>query len=287
MKNKKMSRLILAFILFFFSCAVYAQEKREAVVVSQMAVYSQGLAQANGSLLIAEDFTYGSEGISFYSMPNGDLYVENGGNLFRFSPDKPGLPLVQGIWNGEIDHYVKDNLEEYKYPDLGHYDITLYCNEEKTQYLTLTNSHRPAPCKGCDYASPFKVTWHDVAKKETKLLPLAKDLELYDIGMPKYAFCKGNVFYYPSVIRNPNKKDTTYWCPVIRAHHILTGEDEVFFSSAPEHCRDILSGAMGIPGTDYVLYQMTGYPNHTYIWMKKALQGNAPQNPKTSGKKIK
>lgn len=281
-----MNKIIWIFVLAFFSCVLYAQEKEsKAFVMSQMAVYSQGLPQEDGSLLIAEDFTYGSEGIYFYPMPNGDLYVENGGILLRFSPDKPGLAFVQGVWNGYNSHFVDKELKEYQYPDLGHYGITLYCNEEKTQYLTLANSHKPSPCEGCDYAPPFKITWQDSVKHETKTLQLAKELELYDIGTVKYALCKGNIFYYPAKIRNPNKKDTDYWCPVIRAHHISTGKDEIFVSSAPNHCGDTLSGPMNISGTNYLLYQMAVYPNHTYIWMKKALQENTSQNPKISNKK--
>ena len=286
MKHKKMNKICWIFIVIFLSCASYAQERENsAFVMSQMAIYSQGLPQPDGSLLVAEDFTYSSEGIYFYPMPNGDLYVENGGNLFRFSPDKPGVALVQGVWNGYNSHYVEKELKEYQYPDLSRYDITLYCNEAKTQFVTLANSHNPSHCEGCDYAPPFKITWHDSVKHETKTLQLAKELELYDIGSAKYALCKGDTFYYPAEIRNPNKKDTDYWCPVIRAHYISTGKDEIFFSSAPNHCSDTLSGAINIPGTDYLLYQMAVYPNHTYIWMKKALQENTSQNPKTSVKK--
>ncbi|WP_428074034.1 hypothetical protein [Candidatus Avelusimicrobium aviculae] len=84
-------------------------------MMSQMAVYSQGLAQPDGSLLVAEDFTYASEGIAFYNTPEGDLYIENGGNLIKFSPDKPALALVQGVWNGYPDQFAENKLAPYQY----------------------------------------------------------------------------------------------------------------------------------------------------------------------------
>lgn len=269
-----MNKITCVFICIFLSCVLFAQERKNtASVVSQMAVYSQGLPQPDGSLLIAEDFTYGSEGIYFYLISNGDLYVENGGILLRFSPDKPGLALVQGVWNGDNSDYVDRVIKSYEYPHLEPYNLTLYCNEEKTQFITLTNSHKPAPCKGCDYMPPYTVTWHDSAKKETKTLLLPRDLYPAPVGLPKYALCKDDVFYYEHTIRNADKKSSQYWCNVIRAHHISTGKDEIFVPYQPGHCQDDLHGPMAIPGTDYLLYQMsTSHPQHTYIWMKKALK---------------
>ena len=274
MKHKKMSKITCIFLFIFLSCALFAQERENtASVISQMAVYSQGLPQPDGSLLIAEDFTYGSEGIYFYPIPDGDLYIENGGILLRFSPEKPSVALVQGVWNGSNDQYVDKELKQYEYPHLEPYNLTLYCNEEKTQFITLTNSHKPAPCKGCDYMPPYAVTWQDNTKKETKILSLPEDLYPAPVGLPKYAFCKDDVFYYEHTVRNADKKSSEYWCYVIRAHHISTGKDEVFVPYQQGHCQDDLHGPMAIPGTDYLLYQLSSsHPQHTYIWMKKALK---------------
>ena len=269
-----MNKIIWTFIFVFLSCMLFAQERVNRVSVgSQTAVYSQGLPQTDGSLLIAEDFTYGSEGIYFYPVPNGDLYVENGGILLRFSPKQPGLALIQGVWNGSNEQYIEKELKEYEYPHLEHYNLTLYCNTEKTQFITLNNSHKPAPCEGCDYVPPYAVTWHDTVKKETKILPLPENLSPYAFGLPRYALCKDDVFYYEHTVRNADKKSSTYWCNVIRAHHISTGKDEVFVPYLPGHCQDDLHGPISIPGTNYLLYQRSNSAQkQTRIEMKKALK---------------
>lgn len=252
---------------------LFAQERVNRVSVgSQTAVYSQGLPQTDGSLLIAEDFTYGSEGIYFYPVPNGDLYVENGGILLRFSPKQPGLALIQGVWNGSNEQYIEKELKKYEYPHLEHYNLTLYCNTEKTQFITLNNSHKPAPCEGCDYVSPYFIEWHDSLLKQSKTLSLPQDLFPTPVGLPKYALCKGNIFYYEHTVPNPDKTSSQRWCPVIRAHHISSGKNEVFVSTVPDHCEDILSGPTAIPATDYLLYQRSNpATSQTHIEMKKAI----------------
>ncbi len=69
-------------------------------------------------------------------------------------------------------------------------------------------------------------------------------------------------FTYGSV-RNADKKSSQYWCYVFRAHHISTDKNEVFVPYLPGHCQDDLHGPMVIPGTDYLLYQMsTDHPQH-------------------------
>lgn len=269
--NEASKLLFSALMSVGLSCAVCAQDKPAdtAFVMSQTAVYSQGLPQSDGSLLVAEDFTYASEGISFYSMPNGDLYIENGSGLLRFSLEKPGLALVQGVWNGDVSDYVQKELKPHEYPHLDSYDLTFYCNEDKTQFVKLSNSRKAAACTGCDYTPPYQITWHDTKSQQTKVLNLPKELFPSSVGLPKYAFCQGDVFYYEQSVRNPNK-GRAVWCDAVHAYRISTGKDEIFVSSLPDHCGDTLSGPMAVPGTDYLLYQISAYAaSRTYLYMKK------------------
>ncbi len=270
--RKNNRKIAFLFIFTLFSCALFAQENKVAPIISQMAIYSQGLAQKDGSLLVAKDFGYASEGINFYPLPNGDLYIENGGILLRFSPDKPVTAFVQNIWNTNVSQFVEKELAQYEYPPLDSYNLTLYCNAGKTQFITLKNSHQNSPCKGCDYMPPYLIEWHDSIAKQSKTISLPQDLFPAPVGLPKYALCKGNIFYYEHTVSNPDKTSSQRWCPVIRAHHISSGKNEVFVSTVPDHCEDILSGPMAIPATDYLLYQRSNPSTHqTHIEMKKAL----------------
>lgn len=274
-----MNKFLYLPILLLVSCALYAQdtdlaEQKEpkllgqnAFVMSQMAVYSQGLPQPDGGLLIAEDFTYASEGIDFYLAPNDNLYVSNGGNLFRFSAEKPGVALVQGVWNGYIVHFEKNQLLPYKYQPKTGYNLTFYCNKEKTQYISLKNSHKPADCTGCDYIPPYDVVWHDDIRKKTKTLALAQNVFPADFGPYEYVLCQGDMFYYQTYAIQK--------CPgdIIRAHRISTGKDEIFVSLPADKCGAKLSGPMSVPGTDYLLYQISHYEkSNTQIFMKKGLK---------------
>ena len=278
-----MNKLVYLPILLLISCALYAQdtditdtkeEKRpgeNAFVMSQMAVYSQGLAQPDGSLLVAEDFTYASERIDFYNTPEDDLYIENGGNLIKFSPDKPALVLVQGVWNGYPDQFAENKLAPYQYQPKKTPPLTFYCNKEKTQYITLTDSRKPAACDGCDYVAPYDAVWHDDKLKKTKKLKLAQEITPEYFGPPEYVFCQGDVFYYET--NDPQDPSKPVWCEVIRAHHISTGKDEIFVSLPAEKCGAKLSGPMAVPGTDYLLYQISDYKkSNTQLFMKKGLK---------------
>lgn len=274
-----MNKFLYLPILLFVSCALYAQDTnvadkdeperpgKNAFVMSQMAVYSQGLPQSDGSLLIAEDFTYASESVTFYLAPNDNLYISNGGNLFRFSAEKPGVALVQGVWNGYIDHFVDNQLLSYKYPPKRGDDLTFYCNKEKTQHVSLKMSNKPADCDGCDYVPPYDAVWHDDVQKQTKKLALAQKVVSAEFGPYEYVLCLGDMFYYQT---NASKK-----CPgdIIRAHQISTGKDEIFVSMPPEKCGAKLSGPMAVPGTDYMLYQISHYQkSNTQLLMKKGLK---------------
>lgn len=273
-----MNKLLYLPILLLVSCALYAQDitlptkeapecpGKDAHVMSQMAVYSQGLPQPDGSLLIAEDFTYASERIDFFLAPNDNLYASNGGNLFRFSAEKPGVALVQGVWNGIIDHFVNNQLLSYQYPPTREYNLTFYCNKEKTQYISLKNSNKPADCDGCDYVPPYEVIWHDDIQKTTKTLALAQEFVPAFFGPPEYVFCHGDIFYYPNYGGQCSGA-------IIRAHKISTGKDEIFVSLPADKCSAFLSGPINVPGTDYMLYQISHYQkSNTQLLIKKGLK---------------
>ncbi len=278
-----MNKFLYLPLLLLVSCALYAQDTnvtaqeepkrpgKDAYVMSQMAVYSQGLPQPDGSLLLAEDFTYASEGIAFYLAPNDNLYISNGGNLFRFSAEKPGVALVQGVWNGYIDHFVDNQLLPYKYQPKKGKNLTFYCNKENTQYISLKMSNKPADCDGCDYVPPYDVVWHDDIQKKTKTLALVQDVVSAESGPHEYVLCQGNIFYYQTY--NPERPAEGCNGDIIRAHHISSGKDEIFVSLPADKCGAKLSGPMAIPGTDYLLYQIAHYKtSNTQLLMKKGLK---------------
>lgn len=255
-------------ILLGLTCVLCAQVQEETgpFVMSQMAVYFPPLPQKDGSLLVAEDFTYASEGIDFYNTPDGSLYLENGGNLIRFSPDKPGLPIVQGVWNGYTDQYARMKLKEYAFPSFEQNSLTLYCTPDKTQFITLQMT-------GEGEHSVYKITWHDTAKKISKPLDIKEKLYSTITALPSYAYCKGDVFYYPATVRIVKNGTDIATSDLLRALHISTGKDEVFFSAYPNYPKARLQGPIAVPGTDYLLYQASLYNEHkTLIWMKKALK---------------
>ena len=264
---------LLLFCISLSSPAISAGEDSVHSALSypptQVAVYSQGLKQTKDTFLLLEA-NMASESLKFYIPSTESLYVDGPDILVGFLAKQPGRAIIQmvpeNLWT-----YINKNLAPYTYPAMREREITLFCNPQKTQHITLKTSHKPADCTGCDYEPPYEVTWHDTSHNKTKKLPLDSEIRAESHGPETYAYCKGDIFYYESSVRADDEEN--YWCDVIRAHHISTGKDEIFVSLPAEKCGAKLSGPMAVPGTDYLLYQISDYEkSNTQLFMKKGLK---------------
>ena len=277
MKTNKQILILLLFCLIQGAANAAPPAEPQVASLGEITFYNPAKLQTNGAVLLAEQ-TDAFEGADYY-LRGQDLFLFLGTfPLLTAKTNATGVPflsqlmLISSNTYFPTQVYINQHLKQYQYPSLNDGQLTIYCNEEKTQLIHFTLEHKTN-------ASYYRLTWKDSKNKDTKNIQLPQHLLFVPNDLNHYAYCDGQILYYDDSRQEyqPGKKKSV-WSTGIWAHDITTGKNIPF---AITHTGVWLGAPIGIPNTDYLFFveSRVGYrdeegpqPFYTKLWAKKKLK---------------